>query len=63
MFDFTDSYRPGYAVMAFMVLLALPLILTLESQTRVAAQVRQAARCAGTPHDVCAGPDDAPVRR
>ena len=44
MFDFTDSYRPAYAVMALMVLLALPLILTLESQTRVAAQVRQAAR-------------------
>ena len=44
MYDFTDSYRPAYAIMAFMMLIAIPLTLTLESQTRVAAKVRQAAR-------------------
>ena len=44
MFDITGSYRPAYAVMAVTMLLALPLILTLESQTRTAAKVRQAAR-------------------
>ena len=44
MYDFTDSYRPGYAFMALMILPALPLTMTLESQARVAAKVRQAAR-------------------
>ena len=44
MYDFTDSYRPAYAVMAVIILFALPLIMTLESQSRVAAQVRQSAR-------------------
>ena len=44
MYDFTNSYRPAYAIMALMILLALPLTLTLESQTRVAAKVRQAAQ-------------------
>ncbi len=44
MFDFTDSYRPAYAVMALIMVLALPLTLTLESRSRVAAKVRQAAR-------------------
>ncbi len=44
MYDFTDSYRPAYAIMAAMMILALPFILTLESQSRVAAKVRQAAR-------------------
>ncbi len=44
MYDFTDSYRPGYAVMALMLLPALPLTMTLESQARVAAKVRQATR-------------------
>ncbi len=44
MFDITGSYRPAYAVMAIVMLVALPLIMTLESQTRTAAKVRQAAR-------------------
>ena len=44
MYDFTDSYRPAYAIMALMMLVAIPLTMTLESQTRVAAKVRQAAR-------------------
>ena len=44
MYDFTDSYRPAYAIMALMMLIAIPLTMTLESQTRVAAKVRQAAR-------------------
>ncbi len=44
MYDFTDSYRPGYAFMALMILPALPLTMTLESQSRVAAKVRQATR-------------------
>ena len=44
MYDFTDSYRPAYAIMAFMMLIAIPLTMTLESRTRVAAKVRQAAQ-------------------
>ena len=44
MYDFTDSYRPAYAIMALMMLVALPMTMTLESRTRVAAKVRQAAR-------------------
>ena len=44
MYDFTDSYRPAYAIMALMMLIALPMTMTLESRTRVAAKVRQAAR-------------------
>lgn len=44
MHDTTDSYRSAYAIMAIMLLIALPMTLTLESQTRVAAKVRQAAR-------------------
>ncbi len=43
MYDFTDSYRPAYAVMALMMLLSIPMTITLESQSRVAAKVRQAA--------------------
>lgn len=43
-FDLTDSYRPGYAVMSIVLILAIPLTLTLESPARVAAQVRQRAR-------------------
>ena len=41
--DITDTYRPAFAVMTVMMLLSIPLMLTLESQTRVAAKVRQAA--------------------
>ena len=43
-FDLTQSYRPGYAVMSIVLILAIPLTLTLESPARVAAQVRQRAR-------------------
>ncbi len=44
MHDFTDSYRPGYALMAIMLIFAIPITMTIESQTRVAAKVRQATR-------------------
>ena len=43
-FDVTQSYRPGYAIMSIVLILAIPLTLTLESHTRVAAKVRQTAR-------------------
>ena len=43
MFDATGSYRPAYAIMAAIMLLALPMTMTLESRSRVAAKVRQAA--------------------
>ena len=43
-FDLTQSYRPGYAIMSIVLILAIPLTLTLESHTRVAAKVRQTAR-------------------
>ena len=44
MFDATGSYRPAYAIMGSdHVLLALPMTMTLESRSRVAAKVRQAA--------------------
>ncbi len=44
MSDFTDSYRPGYMVLAALLLPAVPLMLMLESPRRVAAKVRQMAR-------------------
>ncbi len=44
MHDFTNSYRPGYALMAILLIFAIPITMTLESQTRVAAKVRQATR-------------------
>ncbi len=44
MHDFTGTYRQAFAIMALLLLVALPLTMTLESQSRVAAKVRQAAR-------------------
>ncbi len=44
MSDFTDSYRPGYMVLTVLLLPTIPLTLSLESPTRVAAKVRQTAR-------------------
>ena len=43
-FDLTQSYRPGYAIMSIVLILAIPLTLTLESPARAAAKVRQGAR-------------------
>ena len=43
-YDITASYRPGYAIMSIVLILAIPLTLTLESHARVAAKVRQTAR-------------------
>lgn len=43
-FDLTQSYRPGYAIMSIVLIFAIPLTLSLESHTRVAAKVRQTAR-------------------
>ncbi len=44
MHDFTSSYRPGYAIMAAALIVALPLTMTLESKSRVNAKARQLAR-------------------
>jgi MFS family permease len=44
MYDVTDSYRIPFLVMTVMLLLAVPLTLTLESQGRVAARTRHALR-------------------
>ena len=43
-FDITDSYRPAYTILTLILLPAIPLTLSLESPTRVAAKVRQTAR-------------------
>lgn len=40
MFDFTGSYRPAFAVLTVALAASIPLSLTLESQSRVAAQAR-----------------------
>ena len=44
MLDLTGSYRPGYAILTFLLLPAIPLTLTLDAPSRVAAKVRQTAR-------------------
>ena len=44
MFDLTGSYRPGYTILTFLLLPAVPLTLSLESSSRVAAKVRQTAQ-------------------
>ena len=44
MFDLTGSYRPGYTILTFLLLPAVPLTISLESPSRVAAKVRQTAR-------------------
>ena len=44
MSDFTDSYRPGYIALTFLLMPTIPLTLTLQSPRRVAAMVRQTTR-------------------
>ena len=44
MLDLTGSYRPGYAILVFLLLPAIPLMLSLESPSRVAAKVRQTTK-------------------
>ena len=44
MFELTDSYRPAYIVLALALLPAIPLMLSIESPSRVAAKVRRTAR-------------------
>ncbi len=43
MFELTDSYRPAYIFLTLALLPAIPLMLSLESPTRVAAKVRRTA--------------------
>ena len=44
MASITDSYRPAYIVLTLALIPAVPLTLSLESPTRVAAKVRQSSR-------------------
>jgi len=40
-FDMTDTYRPGFLVLAAVLTLAIPIVLLLEQPGRVAARLRQ----------------------
>lgn len=48
-FDVTGGYRPAFLTLAVLIALAVPLTLTLESPSRVAARVRRAASATRAP--------------
>jgi MFS family permease len=43
-YDFTDSYRLGFTILAFMLVLSIPLAIGLEPASRVAAKARVLVR-------------------